>query len=90
MSSGSFPHASQRRHIDSNCALALSSVAAWPSVRMSGDLPKMRCSDQNQRCGPARRAARGCAPNVPPAAVDGKVRAVLIDRRSGGIVSGMS
>ena len=90
MSSGSFPHASQRRHIDSNCDLALSSVAAWPSVRMSEGLPKMRCSDQNQRMCQDRRAARGCGPNVPPAAVDGEVLPVLVDRRSGGIVSGMS
>ena len=49
VSSRSFSHVSQRRLAVSNCALASSSVAAWPSVRMSAGLPKMRCSDQNQR-----------------------------------------
>jgi hypothetical protein len=49
VSSRSFAHASHCRPVDSNCAVAPSSVAAWPSARMSAGLPKMPCSDQNQR-----------------------------------------
>ena len=37
----SFAHASHCRQAASNCALASSSVAAWPSVRISAGLPRM-------------------------------------------------
>ena len=56
VSSRSFAHASHCRHAASNCASASSSVAAWPSVRMSAGLPKMRCSDPNERTCQARQA----------------------------------
>jgi hypothetical protein len=49
VSSRNFAHASQRRQMVSNCALAASSVDAWLFRCTFGGLPTTPYSDQNQR-----------------------------------------